>query len=741
MIKKLAEFTFFLLMIIVMAMTLNLAIMDSTGMSLNGADLLKYTALIAVAAAVFIRYPIALAGAAVLAFCGGSYAYYKQFFVPREILEYLKGFTDWLPQYVIGSQAFELQYALLFAILFILLVTLTLSLLVFSRKAYGLLTVLGAASFAFFWFIYVQKARLYLLCYLFAALLLYSYNVYHKKKLEWLRNDSNIDKNIAYKWILNAVIILLISVLMSQFVVLDIKPVQWSWLSQRVIQSFPFIESWRNDNFDGFSFTFGSRYGIDQAGYQTNRLGGPVSLSQRVMLTIETSTLDNLYLRGTVKDLYRGSTWGKTKKTSTAYQPEASVLLPFTKGAATYVQTVRITHQGLNTSTLFAPNMLTSVKYKNEKFSMDGDNEAFFSKRVGKKEPYTVTATVPYINVAQLIKIDTKALAPQQYRQLPDSISDRVRQLAWQITEKYDNDYDKAKAIEDYLRKNYSYTLSPSEVPKGTEFVDYFLFEGKEGYCTYFATSMAVLLRSADIPCRYVEGFLAKYDNSDVRNILGTDAHAWVEVNFGEYGWLTFEATPAYPAIAYRNQTASVTETIPEAEPNTPATPVASGDTRGRDNNLELEDEEGTGADVPAAREISWSLRISLALAGILLIRILYLAFKEGYLEWRLGKAQGKAFGVKYLQYILRYTKKINIKIEKEESLREYWKKLKAALPESYGEGDKLLSLLEKARYGCSEMDEGERRQLEAYRKTMKKNVRERLGALKAFISYYIVGL
>jgi ABC-type branched-subunit amino acid transport system substrate-binding protein len=53
---------------------------------------------------------------------------------------------------------------------------------------------------------------------------------------------------------------------------LDIKPLQWNWLSEKTLQVFPFIENWRNDNFDNFSFGFGSRYGIDLAGYKTARL-------------------------------------------------------------------------------------------------------------------------------------------------------------------------------------------------------------------------------------------------------------------------------------------------------------------------------------------------------------------------------------------------------------------------------------------------------------------------------------
>ncbi len=741
MIKKLAEFIFFLSMIIVMTMTLNLAIIDSTGMNLNAMDLLKYTVVIALAGALLIKYPLALAGVSVLTLGGSYYAYYKHFIVPQEIMDYLRGFITWLPQYTIGSQPFDLKYSLVFAIMYILLVTLTISLIVYSKKAYALLIALGAGAFTFFWFIYVQKARLYLLCYLFAALLLYSYNVYHKKMQEWLSNESNVDKNMEYKWILNSLIIVLISVLISQFVVLDLKPVQWSWLSEKAMQAFPFIENWRNDNFEGFDFSFGSRYGIDEAGYKTSRLGGPVNLSQRVMLTVETSVLDNLYLRGTVKDQYTGSSWIKTKKNSISYPSDTKLVLPFMSDVSTYVETLRITHQGLSTSTLFAPNMLTSVQYNEEKFTMDDDNEAYFARKITKKAPYTVTSTVPYVSLSKLRAVRTKELAPAQYSQLPNNISDRVRQLAMKITEKYNNDYEKAKAIENYLRKNYQYTLTPSELPKGAEFVDYFLFEGKEGYCTYFATSMAVLLRSVDIPCRYVEGFLAKYDNSDVRNVLGTDAHAWVEVNFGSYGWLTFEATPAYPVIAYRNQGAAVTAPIPAPTPNTPNVPVTPADTTSRDKNQELEDEGGTNESAPANREVSWQLRIILAFIGIILVRILYLILKEAYIEWKLKEARGKAFGVKYFQYVLRHMKKINIKMEKQETMREFWKKMKANMEEYYADGDEILRLLEKFRYGPEEVGEDERKQLEAYRKLLKKYVKESMGGVKAFIGYYIVGL
>lgn len=99
------------------------------------------------------------------------------------------------------------------------------------------------------------------------------------------------------------------------------------------------------------------------------------------------------------------------------------------------------------------------------------------------------------------------------YLQLPENLPSRVKELAYELTEGYSHDYDKAKAIERYLSKNYKYTLTPGDVPKGKDFVDYFLFESKEGYCTYYATAMTILLRCVEVPTRYVEGFIVTGSN------------------------------------------------------------------------------------------------------------------------------------------------------------------------------------------------------------------------------------
>jgi protein-glutamine gamma-glutamyltransferase len=131
------------------------------------------------------------------------------------------------------------------------------------------------------------------------------------------------------------------------------------------------------------------------------------------------------------------------------------------------------------------------------------------------------------------------------YLRLPP-VDPRVPQLARQITSSATNDFDRATAIESYLRTRYGYTLQlPQRTPKDP--IANFLFERKQGHCEYFASSMAVLLRTLGIPARMVNGFRSDEFNdlTGYYVIRAKDAHAWVEAYFPGYGWHTFDPTPA----------------------------------------------------------------------------------------------------------------------------------------------------------------------------------------------------
>lgn len=136
----------------------------------------------------------------------------------------------------------------------------------------------------------------------------------------------------------------------------------------------------------------------------------------------------------------------------------------------------------------------------------------------------------------------------EEYTTLPDSLPDRVVELAREITKDAETNCDKAMAIRDYLVENYDYSLDVPSTPKDRDFVDYFLFDLKKGYCSYFATSMAILGRAAGLPTRYVEGFRPGSRKLDETYYFATgqNAHAWADVYFEGYGWVAYEATRTF---------------------------------------------------------------------------------------------------------------------------------------------------------------------------------------------------
>ncbi|HPP05380.1 MAG TPA: transglutaminase domain-containing protein [Spirochaetota bacterium] len=122
--------------------------------------------------------------------------------------------------------------------------------------------------------------------------------------------------------------------------------------------------------------------------------------------------------------------------------------------------------------------------------------------------------------------------------------NEKIRDLAIEITKGYDNLLYKVLAIQQYLLDNYYYSLKPG-LAKGMSQLEYFLFETKKGYCSYFAFAMTVMLRSIGIASRVAVGFAPDMNNHTLNfyHIRSIDAHAWVEVYFDDYGWITFDPT------------------------------------------------------------------------------------------------------------------------------------------------------------------------------------------------------
>jgi transglutaminase-like putative cysteine protease len=121
----------------------------------------------------------------------------------------------------------------------------------------------------------------------------------------------------------------------------------------------------------------------------------------------------------------------------------------------------------------------------------------------------------------------------------------RIPELARQMTVGADTPAQKARAIENHLRHDYGYTLELLSKPVADPLA-YFLFERKKGHCEYFASSMAVMLRTLGIPSRVVTGFQSGVFNpmTGWQVIRASDAHSWVEAWIEGRGWTTFDPTP-----------------------------------------------------------------------------------------------------------------------------------------------------------------------------------------------------
>ena len=136
----------------------------------------------------------------------------------------------------------------------------------------------------------------------------------------------------------------------------------------------------------------------------------------------------------------------------------------------------------------------------------------------------------------------------RKYTTLPETITERTREFAITATKGLTNDFDRTLAIRDILRASYPYTLLTPRLPEDQDFVDWFLFKQKSGYCTSYASAMTVLLRTLVIPARYVEGYVLpeKGEKEETFKVTNRYAHAWVEVYFEGFGWMTFEPTPGF---------------------------------------------------------------------------------------------------------------------------------------------------------------------------------------------------
>jgi transglutaminase-like putative cysteine protease len=300
---------------------------------------------------------------------------------------------------------------------------------------------------------------------------------------------------------------------------------------------------------------------------KTMSFGGPVSLTDRPIFDAQTPT--RTYWRAAAYDEYTSEGWQNTSPDVVVFDSNQPFREPQVDATRPLTVTVYPLEQGQEL--IFAPPQPRQVSVP-----VTADIRLVANPEIGSEPLQSISLLRSRVRVDpetgyQVVSAASEASpntlrkdtgeypewVKERFLQVPESVPARVRELAAEITANTNNPYDKANAIEKYLR-TYTYNQGISAPPARQDGVDYFLFDVKEGYCDYYASAMAVMLRSVGVPARFVVGYTPgqpkdrneQSDDAPQYRILERNAHAWPEVYFPSYGWVQFEPTASEPLLS-----------------------------------------------------------------------------------------------------------------------------------------------------------------------------------------------
>ena len=362
--------------------------------------------------------------------------------------------------------------------------------------------------------------------------------------------------------------------------------------------------------------------------------------------------------------------------------------------------------------------------------------------RAGSTYRFQADPVTPTEGVLRTVDLAYPVWVKELYLGLPEKLPERVGELALDLTKDSNTSYDKAVAIEDYLR-TYQYQTSHPNIEFDADAVDQFLFNTKAGPSDYFASAMAVMLRTLGIPSRLVLGYAPGEYNERINTFMvrDKDSHSWPEVYFPSLGWVEFEPSPIY-----NKRPRGVLEDSGEGSFPTGQSPSQTSSSSGSPDEIPTQEEESASAggeepsdeSEPLGGEVDPSLNPLLEFGtplgrdGAIFLATLGFLSVVTWLVWRrmllvLNKAEAS-----YLQ-LQRLSSFLGIKASPSQTPSEFGRMLSTIVPKVRHEVASICTAFVKHTYGRETFSALERlRLLRAWRNVrnglLKELLREKKG-------------
>lgn len=646
------------------------------------------------------------------------------------VLSFIGNMLSWAKLYVSGFAKYSDAYAPSLLLCIYIITSFTMAFLIIRWRRTFIPIVIAISVFIVQWYGFVDESLYYMLSFAAVCAVFLALRAYERQK--------EIKSSTALiNWIGIASVISAAAIAMTMLMPANIKPVTWQWLNDKVVQTFPLVRELRGGDRSRplASVDLSNTFDLSDAGMQRSQkhLGGPAMETDGIAFIVHSS--QKFYLRAVAYDIYTGHGWQRSPSKWFAYPNNASLDNSFARDVKTYKTKLTIEPASLHTNTLFAPWQPLSVSlqgggqyYANDAYEMINPSKSI-------EKPYTIESIVPIVDADKLRAsgYDYPSNIINKYLQLPkEMITGRLKQEALDVTMRYDNPYDKVKALEAYLRQ-FPYTLDMPDTPQDQEFVDYFLFEEKQGYCVYYATAMTVMARSIGIPARYVTGFIMPDEpiEGDSYQVDNSRAHSWVEVYFNNFGWLAFEPTPAYEAGDLTDDASSTPSTDDnynnyyqqQYQDYMSGLNQSVGDEQDlTQNSVGLTSEESSQADHMS----NWllALIIAAAVAIILVARITFVWIKRKRLDAAMQKAGYRDAIIAYYANICDLLNYQQLNIWPGETPSEYAERISRYIEGS--DFKELTNIFQKARYSQLPLSMAELHAMADYYRYMLKTLREK---------------